>query len=236
MTSSFVGHSDGPTLTPEEARDAVLAGQTVRMSVDSGDPEDPVCLLYVDRCSEFDGEPNVYSEAIDGWSAGVKEAVCELDSSFFLEFVADDGRRLELTDQEPPLRETPVDAPGYGLCADCAGVRDFLSQYTSDELSDAARHIAFGLANGGWCCDHVEWDHQDAYAAATALWGIETRRRDRLREALDQIGEHARLDEAERGFGEASRYYAIAEDAIAKAGLPPAAYLGALGQEHPSDG
>lgn len=108
-------------------------------------------------------------------------------------------------------------------CSDCAGVEDFLPQYSTDELGDAARHIAFGLDGGGWCCDHVDWAWKDAAQAYEALWGVEMRRRDRLRGALDLIAEHARLDEAEHGFGEASRYYAIAEDAISKAGLPPRA-------------
>jgi hypothetical protein len=39
----------------------------------------------------------------------------------------------------------------------------------------------------------------------------------RLREALSLISQHAHADERERGFGEASRYYAIADDALAPA-------------------
>jgi hypothetical protein len=106
-------------------------------------------------------------------------------------------------------------------CADCRGAENFLSQYDTDALPDAARHIAYGVANGGWACDHVDWTPEDMADAFQALWAVETNRRDHLRAALDLIADHARRDEAERGFGEASRYYGIAENAISKAGLPP---------------
>lgn len=115
-------------------------------------------------------------------------------------------------------------------CQDCRDVESFLPHYGPDDLSDAARHIAYGVDCGGWACDHVEWTWEDAAAAFQALLNAETRRRDTLRAALDLISDHARADEAERGFGEASRYYAIAEDAIAKAGLPPRAAT-PLGEE-----
>jgi hypothetical protein len=90
-------------VTPEEAWAAVLAGKAVRLTVGT-EHDDPVSLLYVDRCHEFLGEPQIYAEAIAGWSEGIKEAVCEPESSFFLEFVKD-AHRLEVTDQEPPQRE-----------------------------------------------------------------------------------------------------------------------------------
>jgi len=106
-------------------------------------------------------------------------------------------------------------------CPDCVDVDAFLPEYDAEMLSDAARHIAFGVERGGWCCDHVEYGPGDVADAYHALWAVEARRRDVLRMALDLISEHAHLDETERGFGEASRYYGIAEDAIKRAGLPP---------------
>lgn len=103
-------------------------------------------------------------------------------------------------------------------CEDCREVDEFLPRYR-DEISDAARHIAYGVSGGGWACDHVEWTWEDAAQAYQALWAQEVNCRDRLRSGLLLIADHARRDERERGFGEASRYYSIAEDAIRKAGL-----------------
>lgn len=117
------------------------------------------------------------------------------------------------------------------VCEDCREAPNFLPERRADELSDAARHIAYGVDGGGWCCDHVDWTDADAADAYEALWEVESRRRNVLRFALDRIAEHARLDERERGFGEASRYYALAEDAIAKAGLPPSIYVDGQGQD-----
>jgi hypothetical protein len=90
-------------LTPQEAREAVLAGKVVKMRVGE-ETEDPVLLNYVDRTYEFDYQPMIFSEAIGGWSEGIKEAVCELDSDFYLEFVTD-VYSLTLTDDEPLRRE-----------------------------------------------------------------------------------------------------------------------------------
>ena len=41
-----------------------------------------------------------------------------------------------------------------------------------------------------------------------------------LMDALKAIALHARLDERDRGFGEASRYYGIADHAIGTCGVP----------------
>lgn len=91
----------------EEALAAILAGRTVRI-VCGSDPEDPVCLHYLDRCYESDFEPMIYSEAVGGWSEGVKEAVCEPDSSFYASFVADPlPLSMATTDETPSQRESP---------------------------------------------------------------------------------------------------------------------------------
>jgi hypothetical protein len=96
--------ADGP-LNPQEARAVVLAGHTVRLVV-GADRDDPICLHYVDRCLELDGEPMIYTESIGGWSEGSKEAICELDSDFYVKFVADPRPlSLTITDEEPPRRE-----------------------------------------------------------------------------------------------------------------------------------
>jgi hypothetical protein len=95
------------SLTPDEAHAAILAGRTVRVVV-GPDPEDPTCLHYLDRCEEYDLQPMIYTEAVGGWSGGVKEAVCAPDSSFYVEnFVASPlPLSISLTDEVPPLRES----------------------------------------------------------------------------------------------------------------------------------
>lgn len=97
-------------LTPEQARDAVLAGKTVRVVV-GHDPEDPICLKYLDRCFEDDYEPMIYTESVAGWSEGVKECVCDPASDFFVRWVAE-GQPVSITVTAavPPQREstTPV--------------------------------------------------------------------------------------------------------------------------------
>lgn len=93
-------------MTPQEALAAVLAGQVIR-TLNGPDPEDPICLHYLDRCFEFDYEPMIYTEAIGGWSEGVKEAICEPDSSFYVEYMADPAPlSIELYEDDPLQRES----------------------------------------------------------------------------------------------------------------------------------
>ena len=61
------------TLTAPEARDAILAGERVRMTVEPGH----VLHVWLD-----DGM--VYSECMQGWCAGALEPVCAHDSDFLL--------------------------------------------------------------------------------------------------------------------------------------------------------
>lgn len=101
--------STSTQITPDEALAAILAGRTVRVVVGS-DPEDPICLHYIDRCYEHDYEPMIYSEAVAGWSEGVKEAVCdparEADRSFYVGWVAEPSPlSIEITDEVPIGRE-----------------------------------------------------------------------------------------------------------------------------------
>lgn len=92
-------------VTPEEARAAVLAGRTVRIVVGSS-PGDPTCLHYLDRCYEDFDKLMIYTESVAGWSAGVKEAICEPDEEFYVEFISDPAPlSLTVTDEVPPRRE-----------------------------------------------------------------------------------------------------------------------------------
>lgn len=92
-------------LTPQEALKAVLAGRTVRLVVGPAS-DDPVCLHYLDRCRGDDYEPMIYTESISGWSAGVKEAICEPTNTFYLKHLADaPPPSLTITSEEPRLRE-----------------------------------------------------------------------------------------------------------------------------------
>lgn len=76
------------------------------------DPEDPICLFYLDRAFEDDYEPMIYQESIGGWSEGYsKECVCTPESDFFVEHVArPKPLSLTITDQVPPQREEGDDA------------------------------------------------------------------------------------------------------------------------------
>lgn len=92
-------------ITPEEALEAVLAGKTVRVVV-GADPEDPICLHYLDRCYQDCDVPMIYTESVGGWSEGSKEAICEPDEGFYLKFVSEPKPlSITITDAEPPRRE-----------------------------------------------------------------------------------------------------------------------------------
>lgn len=67
-------------LTPDEAREALLNGDRIRMTVGGG-AEDPVLVVY-----EEDG--GIVSRAVAGWSAGVTEAVCAAGSSYLLIYLS----------------------------------------------------------------------------------------------------------------------------------------------------
>lgn len=73
--------------TPEQAREAVLAGRTVRMTVGT-DADDPVILVRLE-----DGCPT--SISIAGWSSGAVEPICAPESTFLLRFLSN-RHRLEI--------------------------------------------------------------------------------------------------------------------------------------------
>lgn len=77
-------------LTPSDARDAILAGQTVRMRVGES-AEDPTLLLYLD-----DGM--IYSKSIAGWSEGITEPMCASESDYLRMSLSKPGRTLTLED------------------------------------------------------------------------------------------------------------------------------------------
>ena len=92
--------------TPQEAWDAICAGRTVRIVVGS-DPEDPICLHYLDRCYEDFHEPMIYTESIGGWSEGIKEAVCKPHDEFYVKWIADPPPlSIAITDETPIGRES----------------------------------------------------------------------------------------------------------------------------------
>lgn len=74
------------SMTPADARDAILAGRTVRKTVGTH-RDDPTLLLYLD-----DGM--VYSQSVAGWSNGHLEPLCASDSDYLLESLT---RALTLT-------------------------------------------------------------------------------------------------------------------------------------------
>lgn len=77
-------------LTPEQARDELLAGRAVRMVVGTGS-EDPVLILRNDGGA-------IVSESVAGWSAGVVEVVCGAERDFLRTYLL--GRHaLELVAQ-----------------------------------------------------------------------------------------------------------------------------------------
>lgn len=95
------------SISAREAHAAVLDGKTVRIVV-GDDPNDPVLLHYLDSCFADDHEIMIYTESIGGWSSGVKEAICEPDSDFYIKFVSDPSPlSITIADEEPPQREAP---------------------------------------------------------------------------------------------------------------------------------
>src|SRR5690349_6059385 len=86
----------------------------------------------------------------------------------------------------------------------CDQCRELIEQHRSefDLPTEAALHIAVGILYGGWACDHVEWDDEDAVRAYAALYEREVRWRDRLRTQNEALREairtapHARHCEA----------------------------------------
>jgi hypothetical protein len=73
--------SNEAQMTVEQARETLSRGQRLRMVVGEN-PEDPTLILYLE-----DGQ--VISESVAGWSAGVVEPVCPLESDFLETFLRD---------------------------------------------------------------------------------------------------------------------------------------------------
>jgi hypothetical protein len=107
----------GDELLVQRAKDALSAGRALRIEV-GNDPEDPVLIVRLeDGC--------VMSHAIRGWSAGVVEPVCAIDSDYLAKFVT--GRKsvriVESCERcgkwVPSTVFSPI--PGYSnVCRDCA--------------------------------------------------------------------------------------------------------------------
>lgn len=77
-------------LSIEQARTRLLRGHYVRLTVGT-DPEDPVL--------ELRREGGMFvSNAIGGWSEGIEELICEVESDFIYDFL---GGRARLEAMEP---------------------------------------------------------------------------------------------------------------------------------------
>lgn len=62
-------------MNPREAAEAIRDGKTVRLMVGQ-DADDPILLVWADRHGD------VQSYVIEGWSQGIQETVCEIESPF----------------------------------------------------------------------------------------------------------------------------------------------------------
>ncbi len=67
-------------MTADEAVQLLRDGERVRMTVGTGS-EDPVLILHNDGGC-------VVSNAVAGWSAGVEEPVCGIESGFLLTYLS----------------------------------------------------------------------------------------------------------------------------------------------------
>ena len=76
------------------AAQAIRAGEKVRMTV-GVDQDDPVLIVWRNGAG-------VMSEAIAGWSAGVCEPVCGIDSDFLMKFLGGSAKLELATEGEEP--------------------------------------------------------------------------------------------------------------------------------------
>jgi hypothetical protein len=123
-------------LSAERAAELVRAGRVVRMTVGEEGSDDPVLLV---RLTEDGG--GVESESIAGWSAGVVELVCAVESTFLEHYLR--GRSLTLE----PVAELVRPEPGE------VGSRAWLEARRAERAEIDARVAAAcearAAANGG---------------------------------------------------------------------------------------
>lgn len=81
-------------MSPQEAAQAVKRGATIKMTVGTDD-DDPVLLVWAE-------DDLVQSYAIEGWSAGAQEAVCDIGSNFLADSYFAGKHELEVTLLRPP--------------------------------------------------------------------------------------------------------------------------------------
>ena len=108
-------------ITADQAREAMKAGKRLRVTIDSGDPEgDPTLILFLK-----DGE--IISEGVKGWSEGVTEAVCDLESDFLTEYLegsySDADRSVEIIEPEAAPH------PNHDVIAGLMEAAVFLSEH-----------------------------------------------------------------------------------------------------------
>lgn len=91
--------------------------------------------------------------------------------------------------------------------------------YWPDAPTEAARQCAWGANGGGWCCDCIDWTHEDGMAALSRRIEEEMRNRDRAREALRLVV--LRLTAADGESVACGAGAALGARAIAREGLKP---------------
>lgn len=129
--------------------------------------------------------------------------------AYLLEALEEQGWTLAPKPRQPFHSEPSVGVPKSVF----VGLRD------NDTISGVQRD-PWTTSNPGW---QVR-EYVDAERLESVVGDLEDQLRGerdessttiaRLRAALGTISEHAHLDEQERGFGEASRYYLIADEAL----------------------
>lgn len=122
------------TLDKAEAAAAIRDGKVIRLTVGTA-WDDPVLLVWKDKGS-------VMCEAIAGWSEGVREPVCALDSDYLSDRFLEGVEKLEIVKRPARLgpAPSPKGAPTYAelmsLVIDAASGN---SEY--DELSTRAQDL-----------------------------------------------------------------------------------------------
>lgn len=92
-------------MTAAEAAIAIREGKTIRMTVGTG-AGDPVLLIRREGNT-------IMSEAVGGWSAGVTEAVCFIESRFLEDDFLKDRHALELVAEDNRVFYAPGESYGH---------------------------------------------------------------------------------------------------------------------------
>jgi hypothetical protein len=122
----LVVSTDRARVTVEQAREALKAGHRIRVVVGI-EQGDPTTILFL-----RDGM--VVSEVIAGWSEGVVEPVCEIESDFLAEYLDGSGNGRHLVEVVASVNP--------------AALPDGCSAWTKD--GRPVRRVATNRPAGGW--------------------------------------------------------------------------------------